>query len=206
MGFIRDVRKGLMFLRRSPALTAEDRALIQQRLTEAERDLFYRMEPADQAHSVRVTRLCMEALAAHPQVDERVMVKAALLHDVGKIGADLGLVFRTLWVFGHALMPSVLDRVAARGASAPPGSLRRKMYDQLFHAAIGARMLAQVGTEPEVLHWIALTGEERRPDDPVEKQLLLAADGDVVLKPASRQNRPLSKLSPHNGARKAENR
>ena len=183
MGLIRNIRKGFMFLRGGPGIAPEDAALVTRYLNDAERAAFFGMDPPDQAHSLRVTRHCEEALKAYPELDERSMMKAALLHDIGKTGAGLGLTFRTFWVLSHKFAPELLDRIARRGERARPRSLRRKLYVQVAHAAIGAAMLAQTGTEEEVRDLVYCTGEYCEPNDPLEKWLLLSADADRVLTP-----------------------
>lgn len=181
MGLLRNIRKGFMFLRHDTGITPEDEALLDAYLSAAERELFLRMDEGDQVHSVRVARVCAESLENHPQLNERHMTRAALLHDVGKAGADLGLAFRTFWVLGHRMCPWLMDWIARRGESSRQGTLRHKMYLQLFHPQIGVELLEEVGVEDEVLRLISYTAERREPSDCLEKTVLLLADADRVL-------------------------
>lgn len=181
MTLLRNIRKGFMFLRNDAGTDAHDTAPLDRYLTQAERELFLRMDEGDRAHSLRVAQLCLASLERFPELDERVMMKAALLHDVGKIGADLGLAFRTLWVLGHRVAPWLLDWIARRSAGARPGSLRHKMHVQLRHAEIGANMLREVGTEEEVCRLVTATGGPRRGrPQSLALEVLWAADGDYI--------------------------
>ena len=181
MALIRDIRKGFLFLRRNQSITAEDLALLDRYLNEAEKECFHRMDEPDQIHSVHVARLCARSLANCPQADERLVMTAALVHDVGKIGANLSLTFRTFWILGHKIAPRMLEWVALRSASARPGSLRQKMYVQITHPALGAEMLESTGTEDDVRLLVSETWQRGSPGDPIEKRILLAADGDRVV-------------------------
>ena len=183
MGLIRNIRKGFMFLGSRYDLAPEDASLLARYLTDPERALFVRMDPPDQEHSLRVTRKVQEALQHYPQLDERVLTKAALLHDVGKVGGRLGLLFRTFWVTAHKTTPELLDRLAWRGEHARRGSLRHKMYVQVAHASLGADLLGETGTQAEVRELVRCTGDYCEPDDPLPKWLLLSADADRVLTP-----------------------
>jgi putative nucleotidyltransferase with HDIG domain len=185
MGLIRNIRKGFMFLGAEYTIAPEDASLLARNLTDAERDLFLRLDPPDQEHSLRVTRKACEGLADYPQVDGPLVTKAALLHDVGKVGGHLGLLFRTGWVFTHRLVPYWLDAFARRGDRARPGSLRHKMWVQVSHAALGADMLTQTATDPAVVALVRSTGEEDSPDDSQARLILMAADADRVLTPDS---------------------
>ena len=172
-----------MYFSRSSALAPEDARLPAEYLNDRERELFQRMDRPDQEHSIRVARVCAQSLENHPQVDRRAMMRAALLHDVGKIDAGLGLVFRTFWVLVKKLMPQTARAVALRGAGARPGSLRHKMWLQVTHAELGAQTLREMGVEEKVCELTVATGEPKQADDSIDKRMIIAADGDKVLPP-----------------------
>lgn len=183
MGLIRNIRKGFVFLRRDPGPGPADLEPARQFLTPTQRDLFLGMDPGDQAHSLRVAGFVAQSLRLHPTVSEADLMVAALLHDVGKTGANLGLCFRTFWVLGHRVAPWLMDWVSERSTGARPGSPRYKMHIQHTHPQISARMMQQAGVRPEVCAWVAATGLPVKPTDPLELRLLMAADADRVLPP-----------------------
>jgi putative nucleotidyltransferase with HDIG domain len=183
MGLIRNIRKGFMFLRPAPGLQPEDMALLSRYLNPVERDLFLAMDEPDQHHSLRVARICAQSLANHPHVADVPLMKAALLHDIGKTGAHLRLWFRTWWVTGHRLLPWVLDWIARRSANARPGTTRHRMYVQYYHARIGVDMLRAAGVDEGVCRLVLCTAERRFTGDSLEKKIIMGADADRVIGP-----------------------
>ena len=92
----------------------------------AEADLFWAQPPADQSHGVSSARA---VLALRP--DRRDLARAALLHDVGKRHARLGVIGRSI-ASGLALL-----RLPVRG----------RFARYLDHGAIGADDLAAIGAD-----------------------------------------------------------
>lgn len=76
----------------------EDRALVARILPPEAQALFWRMAPGDQRHSLAVLRTLMAWGETHP-----ALLKAALLHDVGKAAAPLTPWERALIVLGEAV-------------------------------------------------------------------------------------------------------
>jgi len=112
----------------------DDEAWACQHLAPAEAELWRRQHPLDRRHTLAVAR---SLLAAHPEAPAWV-VEAALLHDVGKVEAGLGVPGRTL--------ATVLELCRVRSA---PGALGR----YLTYTGRGAELLAGVGAAPEVVAW-----------------------------------------------------
>ncbi|HEY3110729.1 MAG TPA: hypothetical protein VGL23_18365, partial [Chloroflexota bacterium] len=81
-------------LRRAPALDPGDW------LDRSEAELFYGQALADQRHAARVATW----LVARGHVD-RLLIQAALLHDVGKAVAPIGLWQRIVWVIAGRVAP-----------------------------------------------------------------------------------------------------
>lgn len=71
-------------------LTVSEKAWIDRALAERERELFYALHPADQAHAFRVAESVR--LNVHyqklPPWEKQLTVRLALLHDVGRGGAQ----------------------------------------------------------------------------------------------------------------------
>lgn len=139
MGAIYRVRQGLANLRAT--MRDEDWALVEQHICGAERSLFERMEPADQRHSVQVLRHLLSE-----GIGDESLLKAALLHDVGKSQCRLGVVHRTLGVLLTALfggIPSFLTW-------SPHGMGREAFHVIANHPRMGASMLARAGCDQRV--------------------------------------------------------
>jgi putative nucleotidyltransferase with HDIG domain len=113
-------------------------------LSPLERDLFWRLAPSDQRHSVAVMRY----LRRHG-VDDRVLLRAALLHDVGKTSAPIQLWQRVVHVLARAWAPGVAAWLARTGIG-----WRRGFYALAHHERLGAEMLSQIGADLEVVRLV----------------------------------------------------
>jgi len=98
-----------------------------------ERGLFWQQSATDQRHALTAAR---RAATARP--DRPDLIRAALLHDVGKRHARLAILGRVLAAIVQLL-------------HAPPPSRRLRVY--LEHGAIGARELEAAGAEPIVVEF-----------------------------------------------------
>lgn len=104
--------------------------------------LFQSMPVYDRQHALAV----LVALRA-AGYDERDLLAAALLHDVGKSRSGLTgirLWHRVVTVLLGALWPTLLGRL---GQDSPAG-WRRPFYVQQNHASLGAELARQVGCSP----------------------------------------------------------
>ena len=128
-------------------------------LSPVEQGLFSRLSAADRRHSIE--------LAARLHRDghtDPLLLRAALLHDVGKAEAKLRLWHRVLVVLANRFAP----RLAVWLAVSPVG-WRRPFFVARHHAAIGAELLEQVGSPAEVV-WL-VRHHERPGDHPLGKLL-----------------------------------
>jgi putative nucleotidyltransferase with HDIG domain len=115
-------------------------------LSPGEIQLFERMQPGEQAHSIAV----MRRLQAQEAEVEQDLLVAALLHDVGKSLYPLRVWERVLIVLVGALSPGLL----ARWGSGAPRGWQRPFAVALQHPAWGADMAAHQGTTPIVVELI----------------------------------------------------
>jgi hypothetical protein len=123
-------------LSRRPPSEAE-LAWVTSMLSPAEWELWRRLGPVDQRHAVLVARRAVAALGG-PEPD-RAFVAGALLHDIGKLHADLGTVGRvvaTIWG-------------GVRGPRAATGRGRLARY--LRHESTGAAWCAAIGSDPRTV-------------------------------------------------------
>lgn len=107
-------------------------------LSPAERALFNGMRPADRAHALRVARRVEQA-----GYDDPPLVKAALLHDVGKAGHGIHLLHRILRVLLAVLIPALLALIAG-----PDAGWHEPFHALVYHAGMGADLLAAAGSDP----------------------------------------------------------
>jgi hypothetical protein len=147
-------------------------------LSEPERELFAAMAPVDRRHSIGVARAVATVRPAGAGAPGGSSVDwvmaAALLHDVGKASARLGILGRVLatllgWLGGARWA----DALVARG-----GVLQR-VGRYLRYPDLGAEALCRAGSDERVVAWAR---EHHRPQPewtvPVEEGRLLRAADD----------------------------
>ncbi len=150
-------------------------------LSEREGVLFSRMRPADRSHSIGVARAVERAGAAGewqgPEGPDEWVLRAALLHDVGKTVPDLGTYGRVVatlsgWVGGADMADVWADTTG----------FTRKVGLYLKYPELGADLLAVAGSDERVVAWAR---EHHLPEGdwtvPVREGRLLAAADDGKL-------------------------
>ena len=121
-----------------------DQRWVEGLLSPNERGLWERMTPTDQAHGVEVARRTIDSF------DEPEVLRAALLHDVGKIEGRAGVMLRVV----ATLLGPVVSQ--ARAASfAQRGGVIGTVGRQLRYPALGAELLAVAGSPTIVVQWAA---------------------------------------------------
>ena len=124
-----------------------ERAWVESVLSEQEYALWHRQYGPDRRHTATVAREVERRLGheATPPV-----LAAALLHDIGKIDADLGTWGRVV----ATLSAKVAGRDTAKLWIKSTGFTRRVgLY--LHHPEIGADMLEMAGSDPLTVAWAA---------------------------------------------------
>ncbi|EYE87229.1 HD family phosphohydrolase [Fervidicella metallireducens AeB] len=91
-------------------LTSEDISFIDNFLDIKEKDLFFMLPEYEQAHSIRVARRVLEESVKREAYSDMLM-KAALLHDIGKINSGLNLITKSIMVILNKLFPKYLYKL-----------------------------------------------------------------------------------------------
>lgn len=117
-------------------LSADTQNQIEALLTPKEFELFNRYSRSDGQHAYRV--LCTLQHSNHTQTD---LMKAALLHDIGKTRVHLSVWDRIVAVLGMNFFP----QRAKRWAIGELDSWQRPFVVKTQHAAWGAEMAAAAG-------------------------------------------------------------
>ena len=146
-----------------PRVSAEERVEFASLLTAAEQRLFDSMTLRDQRHGLDV--YCTLRRQGH---QDRSLLTAALLHDVGK--GRISLWQRVAYVLLTAVAPVLLRRLAAEEGA----GWRQALWRCVHHAERGAEMAAAAGSSPEVVRLIRLQESDDSGDSRL--RLLRAAD------------------------------
>lgn len=99
-------------------------------------ELFRKMLPSEQAHSLRVYQRLVDRGETSPD-----LLKAALLHDAGKVRCPLYPWERAMVVLGKTLFPNT----ARRWGQGEPLGWKRAFVTAEMHPYWGAEMAAQAG-------------------------------------------------------------
>lgn len=130
--------------------TSRDDAWVRTVLSTSEYELWSRMANHDRRHSIGVARRTHTMLADTPYADEQRWLAAALLHDVGKLDARLGVFARA----GATLAGAAAGHDMADAWSEKRGITRRVgLY--LRHAELGADHIRLAGGREEAARWAA---------------------------------------------------
>jgi len=161
------------------ALTAEideeDKNFIEKHLNQREQTLFWAMNLPDQRHSLNVAYTAIDLAKGMSDIDEVMLIKASLLHDVGKVYGDVSTFDKIVTVIADKFVPTWSKKWAKLGQGNKLDNLRHAFYIYFHHAKRSEAKLQAIGLiELAVLvskHHKAPAG-----DDPLELILLREAD------------------------------
>ncbi len=154
-----------------------DDAWVRTFITPAEYEVWVRLANHDRRHSIGVARRVQVALAGTEHADQPEWLEAALLHDVGKLDARLGVFGRV----GATLAGSAAGHDMADVWATKRGITRRVgLY--LKHGELGGTRIRLAGGSEPAARWAEAHHHE---DDwfatgipPVVVEVLHAADDD----------------------------
>lgn len=144
-------RRFLRMLRPEPPSATELVWAVSQ-LPVAERPLFAALDAADQEHSIRVARAVEVQIdgVAVEDGDREWIIRAALLHDVGKSVTRVGPVDRAV-----ATLLGWVGRGRVQSRWSDVGGRRGAIAEYLSYPDRGADMLRRVGSDSRVVAWAA---------------------------------------------------
>lgn len=132
--------------------------------------LVARLSTFDRAHHLRVHDLLLDW-----NLDDPDLLRAALLHDVGKANqaSRVRLWHRVARVTGRRVSPALWNKLTSRDTD-----MRRGLYLAEHHASLGAALVYATGASERCCELIA-NHERERPTGDVELDALIAADEEV---------------------------
>ena len=139
---------------RNSKLSYSEIEFVRKYLNHQEQILFFRMKGFDQRHGIFVAEKSLEKTLEKDWIDKPKMARVALLHDVGKSSANIGLYYRIAYVLLSSIREGKFINFLSKNNSSL--SFRRKLYVLNNHGVIGGKMLLDVGCKNnEVLQVVA---------------------------------------------------
>lgn len=147
-----------------------DLDLVSSILTDSQIDLFRRMQPGEQAHSIQVLKELRYQGVENPD-----LLTAALLHDIGKTRMPLRVWERVLIVIVRAVCENCVHKWGSSNEVnlQNGGGWRRAFIVAEQHPAWGAELAAGCGTSPLAVSLIARHQERINPEASGEEEVLL---------------------------------
>ena len=158
-------------------ITIEDSIWVNGRLSPREASLFWRMNLPDQQHAIRVAKSALDlARTVRGDVDTQLLIRGALLHDVGKVYGDVSTADKVITVIGHKFAPRMMRSWGREGRGSRIDNLRHACYVYFYHSRRSAAFLAGIGAEEELIELVLHHHEPMASGERVELTLLRQAD------------------------------
>lgn len=158
-------------------LSWQDIKIIDTYLDESGKFLFYQMSRFDQHHALAVTRAILDELKdSPPSEDYDMLIKAALLHDVGKVQGDFNFFSRILVALVKRISPTMRGKLAFTNPNTYWEKVRYGFYVDLVHPLRGAHMAKIFGIEPAIVEMIRRHHDPPQQEHSSELALLQKAD------------------------------
>lgn len=158
-------------------LHAADIDFIEKHLDQREQALFRAMNLPDQRHSLNVAYTSIFLAKEIADVDERKLIKASLLHDVGKIYGDVSTFDKIVTVIAYKFAPIWSEKWAKLGKGNKLDNLRHAFYIYLNHAERSKEKLIAIGLN-ELADIVSKHHKAPASDDQLELILLRRADDE----------------------------
>ncbi|MDD2430095.1 MAG: HD domain-containing protein [Firmicutes bacterium] len=139
--------------KKDPKFSDKELAFVEENLTEMERVLYFQMDFVDQRHALEVAKTVNEDPRIQNDNERKVVVKAALLHDIGKIKGDFTVTQRVLVKLINKFMPKIYQRLLLKD-NKPKGTLANAVFVYATHPSRGAYMLETFGVSETVVELI----------------------------------------------------
>ncbi len=157
-------------------LVDEDHAFLIRHLKPHEAELFFRMHVADQYHALRVAYTVEElASSENEAVDPDILIRGALLHDIGRKKGDLNVYGKVFAVLMDSFFPRHSRKLGQSDGHGFLGRIRHMMFVYYHHPEIGAEILRTHGLIKEA-EMAERHHMPARDEDAPELRLLRRAD------------------------------
>jgi putative nucleotidyltransferase with HDIG domain len=157
-------------------ISSADRVFISEYLNSREQELFYGMSVPDQFHCRRVAADILRLAAGCNETDNRLLVRCALLHDVGRRQGDVGTLDKVFAVLLETISSPHARRWARQGRGNRLQNLRHALYVYYHHPQRSVALLHEVDATEELIRIVSAHHQEPVIGESVALQLLRQAD------------------------------
>ena len=137
----------------SASITDKDILFINNYLNPKENELFFKLRVSEQYHSLQVAYGCHSS-----KPNNTTLIKAALLHDIGKLGSNLTTINKSLVV--------IVKRLGVEEKWLPV-FLRKALNYQLQHPKHGYYLLKEIQCREEILQLVKNHHQEGYQEDDI---------------------------------------
>lgn len=127
----------------SSKMGVEDEKFINQYLNNNELKLFYKLSKSEQKHSVKVA-YDVKKTCERENINSQLLIKAALLHDIGKTFKKLNSIDKSILVMADNMTKGSVRKL----------SKIKKVNVYYNHGKIGSDILEKYGYDKELLYLI----------------------------------------------------
>ncbi len=124
-------------------LNDEDIVFINKNLTKKELNLFYKLSRHEQKHCINVSYDVME-VCKKENLNTKILVKASLLHDIGKIYKKITIMDKSIIVIADILSKGYIKKL----------NNFKKIQVYYNHGEIGYKMLNRYNYDDKILYLI----------------------------------------------------
>lgn len=156
----------------------DDALYVRHYLDDREAVLFFYMGLLEQKHSVNTARTAEKLIkrATRP-VDKNLLLKAALLHDIGKTRGSMKLWHKVACVVLGKFKPQKAKSMAT--FEQPKGSLAYALYVHYNHPRLGARKLENIGSDYRLCTLVRRHHEKELPKEVAAEMYFLRKADDM---------------------------
>lgn len=149
-------------------------SFVEQYLNKEEQFLFYNMDLPTQTHCIRVAQTCLKLLPKDKKVNLNVLIKAALLHDIGKPANFIRTIDRVLIVLLSTFLPQTYNKILNIKSS--DYHIFNAFKAHAKHPTRGAAIARKQKINNEIIYLIESHHRSINHDDTWELKLLKKAD------------------------------
>jgi len=165
-----------LFSALTASISTADQEFVDQHLTAEEQSLFWQMNLPDQRHALNVTYSAQSMAKELYGIDRTVLLKCALLHDVGKMRGDVSTIDKVITVLAHTCCKSWAESWGRLGRGNRLQNLRHAFFIYFHHGERGAELLTSIHAEHRIVEIIRQHHKAPADNDPPELAILRKAD------------------------------